>query len=443
MAVPRKPNSGGSSFLSSQSSFDSMLSFVDMTEDSPLSNKATLLKSSRSWRKRSSKLGVRIVVALCALNLLRYARHRQPFPTSGATTSLFSLRSLQKAALTTHNTLPAVVDIVSVGSLLRPNKLRTQQETFGRQVRHFFPITERNDTDATCYTDLTSEQLDYILEFCRNTQDESYISGTLRKKLFRPKKHTGLLCGTKRALDGLFKVVMQHYENDVGQLPDYLLLIDDDTYLNLNSLVADLQTFHPPHEAHVVSGCHCDHLQRSGVTFSHDGFGTFFSKASLQQLMRPIECRYRQDRFSELACERLHLNSLGENKYFTNEMSVLELMYSFSSGLPFTQANHWTDSGYCFQSAHLMAFFIGWYNVLVPPQVLNEGQLSSAELRQRHSLEPLKSHNGTVTKKECFNLEEQCTPQSRICAGIGPSQMESLYRELQQGTPNNPKATGR
>lgn len=323
-----------------------------------------------------------------------------------------------------------VIDIISIGSLLRRDHQDAQDKTFGKHqfVRNLYRITERNDTDSGCFTSLTSDQLDYIIDFCANTKDESYISGTLRKRLFFPKKQTGWMCAQKRPLDGLHKV-LELYRNNVTTIPDYLYIIDDDTYINVDLLTKDLLHFYPVNQSFAVAGCNMNFLKSSGITFPDGGFGTFLTKAAIQRLLQPIYCDGR-DEHSTMACWRLNINALGEKQFFTEGMSVADLMQTYSSKLPFTEVESWTNTGYCFHSDHALAFFINFYHIPLPPGKLAEYGHPRDKMRRRHSFIGLPGGTGI----ECQNERDVCLRSNRVCHPLSPTRMHQLYSQEQEPT---------
>lgn len=84
------------------------------------------------------------------------------------------------------------IDIISIGSLLKTEHQDAQERTFAQHpsVRNFIRITEMDDTDSSCFTELSAEQLDNIVDFCSKTESESLISQTIRQRIFKPKKHS-------------------------------------------------------------------------------------------------------------------------------------------------------------------------------------------------------------------------------------------------------------
>jgi len=149
-----------------------------------------------------------------------------------------------------------VIDFISVGSLIKPDYQLAQRRTFGSHpaVRNFFTVTELNDTDSTCHTDFTMDQWHQMRSFCRSTEGQTKVASVLRTKLFWPKEHTGWMCAQKRPIDG-FRLALEHYQNTTEPLPNYLLIIDDDTYVNMPAIKEMCEDHYPISEPHVVTGC--------------------------------------------------------------------------------------------------------------------------------------------------------------------------------------------
>ena len=107
------------------------------------------------------------------------------------------------------------IDIISIGTIRRPEWQHAQQNTFvlHSSVRNFQRINELNDTDRDCSTRLTQQQFNRILQFCtRRDEQQSRIAtlfGTERMD-FNPKNATGWLCAQKRPIDGLYKTLQPY-----------------------------------------------------------------------------------------------------------------------------------------------------------------------------------------------------------------------------------------
>jgi hypothetical protein len=335
------------------------------------------------------------------------------------------------------------VDIISVGSLLKEHYQDTQQRTFGSHpaVRNFFRITERIDADRECFTELTTDQLDEIIDFCSITKHESSVSSMFRTILFQPKKNVGWMCAQKRPIEGTFHVMQQY--RDGMEIPDYLFIIDDDTYINMDSLTDILLKDFPIQTPHIVAGCNFEFLTKPYFPFPYGGFGSYLTKAAIRRLLQPIDCSLKNtgsghvaDPFSLLACWRLNLNAMGEKIYFKDGMSVADLMFKFASEQPFAQVGNWR-SGYCFHSDHALAYFLNFYHIAVPDEELKDGVKLNDKVRGKYQFTALTNERGPGRRGECSNERERCEVHNHVCHYIKPDQMEDLYLEKQMQDVND------
>lgn len=318
------------------------------------------------------------------------------------------------------------VDIISIGSLLKQEFHQAQMRTFAQHqsIRHFFPITEKNDTDATCFMELTTDQLTNIIDFCSNTDQKSFISTTIRKKLFQPKRHTGWMCSQKRPLDGLYQVLEKYRTKEIT-VPDYLFIIEEDTFLNMDDLLLDLLRNHPSDKPKAIAGCNRDLRKTGGITFPESGFGSYFTKAAVERFIAPFYCDGR-DQHSTINCWRKNMNDLGEKTYYEEGMSVHQLMHAYTTAFQFTQVEEWSDAGYCMHAEHALAYFTNFYHIPVPNNYLSKGEKPKDKIRRKHSFIGLQGR----TVSECSNEREECTAKARICHEIHPAQMDRLHKEI-------------
>jgi len=265
-----------------------------------------------------------------------------------------------------------VADILSIGSKRRPELLVAQQESFASHisVRHFFNATEQDDEDDPhCDEQITADQVYKISRFCRQQKyDErgpmmyvrnQYASIRWLKKKANP---VGWMCAQRRPLHGLYKVI-QHYlreQDKTGRmsLPDYLIIMDDDTYMNMEQFQRVIpNNTHSSVDPIVTAGCLVRlPMHYANFTFGFGGYGIIFNEAALRRLMEPIECP------SE-ACAQVKRNLIGEEKLFQNGMSVAQLIRAFVMNKPFVDSDHWKDAGYCMHSDWVMGYFVNWYNL--------------------------------------------------------------------------------
>jgi hypothetical protein len=168
------------------------------------------------------------------------------------------------------------IDILSIGSVHRLDYLVTQQETFGshHSVRNWFPLTEHNDTaESDCHTDLSSDYALRIASYCRRRIKNYPLLDAVKglymhtRQLKEKSNPAGWICAQKRPIQGLFNV-LERYQRDGSEgalFPDYLIILDDDSYYDLDVIVPHLEQHYPVNEAHFAAGCL---IRMSKVNFS-------------------------------------------------------------------------------------------------------------------------------------------------------------------------------
>ena len=349
------------------------------------------------------------------------------------------------------------VDIVSVGSMTKSNFQTAQEETFRTHpsVRNYYRITELNDTDATCHTDLTYPKLQQIISYCKspkNRRQTSHTSSLLRKLVYSPKNHTGWMCAQKRPIDGLY-IALQQYMMQNVPIPKYLFIIDDDTYLNMRALSSLLPQNHsdvttaPGHHntPQLLTGCRYNYPQEEHFMFPFGGFGTIMSQSVIQNLITPINCTSSSSDgddddnsindtngrgFVKAACWRLQQNIMGELPYFRDGMTLGDLMYEYTKQLSFMQVDSWKNGqGFCFHSDHALGYFFGYYHVAVPDQQLRLA-LSNSSMYNTMRYE-FGYTNLAGPSDGCKQIKNRCTTQSNVCHYIKPFKMHALFQKSQ------------
>ena len=271
------------------------------------------------------------------------------------------------------------VDILSVGSINQLNLMHAQRDSLAshKSVRNFFNVTELDDADPTCHTDITIEHVEKVSKFCRRRTAMSPISRYLRGQyanirwLKKKKNPVGWLCAQVRPYSGLRKA-QNHYRRTGEKLPEYFLIFDDDTYYNMELFQESFADADASVEK-VIAGCLVRApIHMTNFTFPFGGFGSILSKGALNRLFMRRHCPGMQSNTSStdtedfggieeksltltesLAfCHRLREDNLGELKYFTNGMSLVDLMYKYSSAEKFGEVDEWNSKsgGFCMHS---------------------------------------------------------------------------------------------
>ena len=300
-----------------------------------------------------------------------------------------------------------VFDVISIGTLYKQELQQAQYETFASHpsVRNFYRMNERNDTDATCASQLSMDDFWSIFKICtRRDARQAYLTKLFQNEvIFHPKESTGWLCAQKRPIDGLYLALKRflHGKNQID-LPHYLVMIDDDTYINMNYMTNILPDQYPYDERYLLTGCLFRSPKSITFLFPYGGFGSIFSRKALERMVQPIYCAnnihtsgnsyesfYRKrrngmspdDKFNDKACWRLQQNLIGEQAYFRDGMSILELMYAYSSNLKYTSSNEWGSQtnennsdgpSFCFHSDQAFGYFLGFYHIGVPDHVWSQ-----------------------------------------------------------------------
>lgn len=337
------------------------------------------------------------------------------------------------------------VDIISTGSIHLPALQDAQQRTFGSHssVRNFFRITEVNDTEANCHTDLTIEGVwDHLVPFCKTNKSYSTLNklrsvfiskGELVKKESRA---TGWVCAQKRPIDG-FRAALKHYSS--RGLPDYLIFTDDDTYINMDNVVPHLLANYPMGIPYVVAGCLIRLRQNPSFSLPFGGFGYMLNRAALENFLRPVSCLNNlndDDEFSRHVCERVKENRIGEEPLFKEGMSVADLMFEYTFDQPFVDHKKWNDVGFCLHSDTAMAYFINFYNIPVHSGLAGfenveqdriQSYLGSTWFRKSKQTKHL------MQRGECnHKTAEACTVNSDLCHYVTPEKMDDLHQQQKQ-----------
>jgi FAD binding domain len=378
-----------------------------------------------------------------------------------------TLSSTANNADNDFNSSSVRIDIISVGSETRMGNMEAQRQTWAKHesVRHFFSITEEMDIDADrhCYHELSVETVMNISDWCRFRHSQSNADANRtswlmskwmhnfgqRRWLSKKNNPVGWMCAQRRFARAIASV-LSRYQTKQEEFPDYLLLVDDDTYFNMELLQQlELQHRKPQQEAYVAAGCRITTQNEPMTNFAFGGFGQIYSRRSLERLTRPIFCGKEYSNkessnqpvslsalpidgnnndtvFEKNACRRISENLIGERQYFQNGMSISDLLLDARVSVePYTDFPNWKDGGFCFHGDHYLANLANVYGIASTMDAIQDSEMIIK-----------KGSNSTVIKgSNCRNERNSCDPKtSMVCHYQSPLQLVSLHQEATRRT---------
>merc|ERR1712151_511238 len=155
--------------------------------------------------------------------------------------------------------------------------------------------------------------------------------------------------------------------DSTGILPDYLFLIDDDTFINVrhfNAYMNEEEKIDPAIPM-VYGGCLIQKTWKFGAgetrtsldwNFPFGGYGLFFSKGSVERLIYPLHCKIdgKDDSYIEApsanpdlrqfeieACKQLNLNYVNEKDTYKQGSSISDIASQLSARDDFCMHSDW------------------------------------------------------------------------------------------------------
>mmetsp|Transcript_10990 Transcript_10990/g.20531 ORF Transcript_10990/g.20531 Transcript_10990/m.20531 type:complete len:637 (+) Transcript_10990:302-2212(+) len=295
-------------------------------------------------------------------------------------------------------------DVLVVGSQHQVKAAKTQFQTWGSHsiIRNFVLATELDDPDPQCDESMKSwSRTERYASTCRNhgywkklgahslltkywVKREYASTSWLKKK----KNPGGWLCAQKRFVAAFVKLLRGYHQGGemaVGGLPDYLIVADDDTYMNMEHIseylihnpyrlknqkgISNDEIYVPTPDVPVIfAGCRT-RAPTGDIkwTSPFGGFGIFLSKAALEKWTRPIHCHEDRDdvddgdaaaaEFEQAICNKYSIQqqqrqggqqeegyyngvypfnaTIGENHFFNTGDSLNDVFYKYIHGMEY------------------------------------------------------------------------------------------------------------
>lgn len=253
-------------------------------------------------------------------------------PAAGTAKKPSLLMDISAPVVGTAKKPSLVVDILSVGSTLRPG-LAIQKHTWAAHpsIRYFHGASEvdgsycgpsaGNHTPRICRKHLPGDS--WLMRRWRH----SFAS----KKWAARKGGPDWFCAQRRWLESFGKACRfyrQKANHRRAALPDYLLVVDDDTYYDIDRFmlaVGHLDTSQPL----AFTGCL---ILSPSVHIPWGGYGLALSKGLLSRLIHPLVCSGPTTGdttgFERRACDVVRANLVNELEHYHDGMSLSDLALS-------------------------------------------------------------------------------------------------------------------
>jgi hypothetical protein len=324
-----------------------------------------------------------------------------------------------------------VVDILSIGSKSRMEYLESQQKTFASHstVRNFFYATEQVDADQECSSKFTNLQFLRISNFCHKKQwrTNQMLMEDLKPIFSNPDIHsTGWLCAQKRPVHGLFKL-QQHYRETGQSLPDYLIIIDDDSFYNMDLFEQNFQGGKYSMEPRAVAGCRIIprlKVSQSSFSFPYGGFGLTLSRGFLEALLKPLDCSTDRK-----MCFRLAQNQIGEYAHFQKGMSVMDVIQEYAATTKFTESTKWTH-GYCMHSDVMTGYLVDLVLSTQDNAATNDADDASKSHLQAYTSGSEWLMGVSASENLCTVERESCHADAEACHYATPEIMKNVADQI-------------
>ncbi len=204
-------------------------------------------------------------------------------------------------------------------------QLTAQMETWASHfsVHNFWGVAEQQDYDVNC-DQQSLEALQTYRQSCKDPNVKTYPGFPGFGAEQYAKSCWGWFCAQRRpghALGWLQKM----YQNEAN-IPDILMIVEDDTTVDIEEVQRQMSRVQ---DGPFVGNPIIIPVLMLGLT-GVGGAGTFFNRAALEHLSRPIFCDDRQQDDMHAACENLHANRFGEYDVFQQGDSAFDLFFKYA-----------------------------------------------------------------------------------------------------------------
>jgi hypothetical protein len=202
-------------------------------------------------------------------------------------------------------------------------------------IRNFWGVTEEQDYDVNCGQQ-SEEALEVYLQRCHTERGGAKFRMRFGQRPYN-EKGWGWFCAQRRPGHALGW--LQSMYQDPSNIPDILLIVDDDTSVDIEAVQLWMSEAKGPRVGNPCAGnsMQWGGLSRTGV----GGAGTFFNRAAIERLSEPLYCDNPKHESMNSTCAHLQDNRVGERDVYQQGDSVFDIFYKYSAMLDFCMHSDW------------------------------------------------------------------------------------------------------
>jgi hypothetical protein len=321
-----------------------------------------------------------------------------------------------------------IIDALSISSQSNIDRLQGQANSWASHpsIRYLFGTTENDDADPTCHSNLPKSKLFRISIICHVMRWNNHTVMKLlgqhfpRQLRLKTEKRTAQwLCTQQRYASSVGKVGRWYREE--GNVPDYLIITNDNTYVGINETLGYLGAKDPVYPL-VEAGC-LEELQLGHAgffSFPNVDFGVIWNREALKRLIQPIYCNATRHSgaFVQHVCSQIEKNMAGERPAFQNGMSISDLMARHAAMSPYLNSKRWKDPGYCMLGNWVLGYYANYYQL----GILKNHSESSSNMSDNTTVPNRLAGASCPGRTRCRE-----TGGKYLCGGLQPMEMIKMY----------------
>ena len=341
-----------------------------------------------------------------------------------------------------------VIDVLSVGRKKDASTIQTQRRTWAsHEVVRRFDIAIHDDDDAKCDPYMTSDKVLQHLLTCRSKAYWNKIGASIdpftkmtMQVAYEPNyvmskpNSAGWTCAQRHIAKSFVAHVSKY--NTPESYPDYLLVVDSDTYIDIDALTKFLfgNPYRVPSYDEPVIWAACkmnfgNPEQNNAFTTPYGGFGTVFSQRSLRLMNTPLYCLKS---LVPSAHERTICNKYTKKANFSYPASTtIGEEHFFSSGDSITDVFRkylHEIKPFCLHSDHFYAYLAIYLRLSRIPAEGDAGHSTWGMQYELNRLHSIKGNEVYFDAGETCSNDGSCGSNAVACHKLSSDDMRRVHR---------------